>query len=140
MIYFIIIIIISFSCSVGVVCVRFPDWCWWCSGPVDFAEAPSQMLENWCWEPKILAKMSSHYETKEPLPQDMIDKVLRACVLSFVFYLRCLMFGIIMIHDIYYCRRYSNIGLFYLRQVAYAKFDMKVHMDNGKPKFWRPSP
>ena len=46
----------------------------------DFVEAPSQMLENWCWEPKVLAKMSSHYETKKPLPDELIEKIIKRCV------------------------------------------------------------
>lgn len=43
----------------------------------DFVEAPSQMLENWCWEPKVLELMSSHHETKRPLPVDLIDKLIK---------------------------------------------------------------
>eukprot|EP00756_Hemistasia_phaeocysticola_P053946 Hpha_TRINITY_DN29894_c0_g1::TRINITY_DN29894_c0_g1_i1::g.2895::m.2895/K01392/THOP1; thimet oligopeptidase len=39
----------------------------------DFVELPSQMLENWLWEPSILRKITSHYKTKEPLPQELID-------------------------------------------------------------------
>lgn len=40
-------------------------------------EAPSQMLENWCWEPEVLERMSSHFETKKPLPADLIEKIVK---------------------------------------------------------------
>ncbi|KAH9948304.1 Metalloprotease [Amylocystis lapponica] len=66
-----------------------------------FAEAPSQMQENWCFEPTVLERMSSHYETKEPLSPDLIDNIIKS--------------------------RYVNVGLFYLRQVFMASFDIKVH-------------
>ncbi|KAG6806558.1 hypothetical protein H0H92_010854, partial [Tricholoma furcatifolium] len=49
----------------------------WISVVIDFGEAPSQMLENWCWEPKVLAQMSSHYETKKPLSPELIDKIIK---------------------------------------------------------------
>ncbi|KAJ7254409.1 hypothetical protein B0H12DRAFT_1115452 [Mycena haematopus] len=61
------------------------------------------MLENWCWEPEVLNKMSSHYETKQPLSPALIEKIIKS--------------------------RYVNVGLFYLRQVFFAKFDIKVHTD-----------
>ncbi|KDQ54110.1 hypothetical protein JAAARDRAFT_136150 [Jaapia argillacea MUCL 33604] len=69
----------------------------------DFVEAPSQMLENWCWEPRVLEKMSSHYQRKEPLSKELIEKIIKS--------------------------RYVNIGLFYLRQLFFGKFDIKVHTD-----------
>ena len=46
----------------------------------DFVEAPSQMLENWGWEPKVLKKISSHYKTQEPLPDDLIQKLIKRFV------------------------------------------------------------
>jgi len=69
----------------------------------DFVEAPSQMLENWGWKPKVLKKISSHYETQEPLPDDLIEKLIKS--------------------------RYVNAGLYYLRQLFFATFDIKVHTD-----------
>lgn len=39
----------------------------------DFVELPSQMLEEWLWEPEILQKITSHYKTKQPLPKDLIE-------------------------------------------------------------------
>jgi metallopeptidase MepB len=44
----------------------------------DFNEAPSQMLENWCWDREGLRQLSSHYETGQPLPDDMIDALVRS--------------------------------------------------------------
>ncbi len=44
----------------------------------DAVELPSQFMENWCWEPQGLALISAHFETAEPLPQDLLDKMLAA--------------------------------------------------------------
>ncbi|KAF9223776.1 zincin [Gyrodon lividus] len=81
----------------------------------DFVEAPSQMLENWCWEPEVLKKMSSHYKTQEPLSDDLIVKIIKS--------------------------RYVNVGLFYLRQLFFANFDLLVHnnsldVDTDYTKLW----
>lgn len=46
--------------------------------PWDAVELPSQFLENWCWQPEALAFISGHFETGEPLPQDLLDKLLAA--------------------------------------------------------------
>ncbi|MDF4604353.1 M3 family metallopeptidase, partial [Vibrio parahaemolyticus] len=46
--------------------------------PWDAVELPSQFLENWCWEEDALAFISGHYETGEPLPKVMLDKMLAA--------------------------------------------------------------
>ena len=41
----------------------------------DFAEAPSQMLEEWALDPATLHTFAKHYETGEPIPADLIDKL-----------------------------------------------------------------
>jgi thimet oligopeptidase len=41
----------------------------------DFVEAPSQMLENFAWQPDILKRISSNWKTGEPLPDDLIAKI-----------------------------------------------------------------
>ncbi len=41
----------------------------------DFVEMPSQMLEEWMWQPKVLKKISQHYKTKEPLTDELIEKI-----------------------------------------------------------------
>lgn len=67
----------------------------------DFVEAPSQMLENWCWEPSQLKSLSSHYETGEPIPDDLIAKQIST--------------------------KHVNDALFNLRQLHFGIFDMTVH-------------
>ena len=44
----------------------------------DFVEAPSQMLEHWCWQPQMLRQFSRHHETGEPLPDDLIERMIAA--------------------------------------------------------------
>ncbi|SOH92603.1 peptidyl-dipeptidase Dcp [Monaibacterium marinum] len=44
----------------------------------DFVELPSQLYEHWLSEPEILRKHARHYRTGEPIPQDLLDKLLAA--------------------------------------------------------------
>ena len=44
----------------------------------DFVEAPSQMLENFVWQPSILEQISSNWKTGAPLPGDLITAMIRA--------------------------------------------------------------
>ncbi len=41
----------------------------------DFVELPSQMMENWAMHPDVLPTYAKHYDTGEPIPQEMIDKL-----------------------------------------------------------------
>tara|TARA_R110002050_G_scaffold2120_1_gene12991 strand:- start:2874 stop:3470 length:597 start_codon:yes stop_codon:yes gene_type:complete len=67
----------------------------------DFVECPSQALENWCWEKEILDRVSEHYETKEKLPDELIEKMLAA--------------------------KNVNTGLTNLRQVFFGVLDQTLH-------------
>ncbi|KAK7752860.1 metalloendopeptidase [Diatrype stigma] len=46
----------------------------------DFNEAPSQMLENWCWDATALKHLSGHYQTGDALPDPLIASLLRTRV------------------------------------------------------------
>ena len=48
------------------------------SGPRDFIELPSQLLEHWASEPQVLKSFATHYETGEPIPDQLIEKLLNA--------------------------------------------------------------
>lgn len=44
----------------------------------DFVELPSQLYEHWLEVPEVLAEFATHAETGEPMPQDLLDRVLGA--------------------------------------------------------------
>lgn len=71
--------------------------------PWDVVELPSQFLENWCWQEESLAMMSAHFETGEPLPKVMLDKMLAA--------------------------KYFQSGMMMMRQIEFALFDFLLHRD-----------
>ena len=67
----------------------------------DFVEAPSQMLENWMWQPSILKIVSSNVNTGAPLPDSLIAKMVAL--------------------------EHVTDGLDYTGQAFYAQYDMTLH-------------
>lgn len=43
--------------------------------PRDFVELPSQIMENWAREPSVLQTFARHYQTNEPIPQELLDRI-----------------------------------------------------------------
>ncbi|MFD3245846.1 oligopeptidase A [Rahnella aquatilis] len=76
--------------------------------PWDAVELPSQFMENWCWEPDALAFISGHFETGEPLPKEMLDKMLAA--------------------------KNYQAALFILRQLEFGLFDFRMHAEYDPAK------
>lgn len=71
----------------------------------DFVELPSQVMENWCYEPEALALFAKHYETGEIIPQEYVEKIKESA--SF------------------------QEGMATMRQISFGLLDMTYH---GKPQ------
>jgi peptidyl-dipeptidase Dcp len=41
----------------------------------DFVELPSQIMENWCWEPEVMKTYARHFKTGEVMPKELMDKI-----------------------------------------------------------------
>jgi thimet oligopeptidase len=67
----------------------------------DFVEAPSQMLENFVWQPSVLKQISSNVSTGQPLPDDLIASMIKA--------------------------RYVDNAYFTTQQIKFALVDMLYH-------------
>ncbi len=67
----------------------------------DAVEFPSQFLENFAYEPKVLKLFAKHYESGEILSDEMIDKLIRA--------------------------KNFQSGMFMLRQLEFSLFDFELH-------------
>ncbi len=70
----------------------------------DFVELPSQVMENWCYEPEALALFAKHYQTGEIIPQEYVEKIKESA--SF------------------------QEGMATLRQISFGLLDMAFHSNN----------
>ncbi len=70
----------------------------------DFVELPSQVMENWCYEPEALALFAKHYKTGEIIPQEYVEKIKESS--SF------------------------QEGMATLRQISFGLLDMAFHSNN----------
>lgn len=50
--------------------------------PRDFVEFPSQINEHWALDPVVLKNYAIHYETKQPIPQALVDKIKKAATFN----------------------------------------------------------
>jgi oligopeptidase A len=69
----------------------------------DAVEFPSQFLENFCWEKETLSLLAKHYQTNEPLPDDLYKKMKAA--------------------------KHFQTGLQMVRQLEFSLFDFRLHLE-----------
>jgi thimet oligopeptidase len=67
----------------------------------DFVEAPSQIMEHWTWRADVLGRFARHYETGEPIPEELVSHLVAA--------------------------RRLNKALWQLRQMQYGWWDQEIH-------------
>jgi peptidyl-dipeptidase Dcp len=48
----------------------------------DFSELPSQIMEHWAMEPAVLKHYARHYQTGEPIPDNLIDKIVKSSLFN----------------------------------------------------------
>lgn len=70
----------------------------------DAVELPSQFMENWCWQKEGVLEFSGHYQTGEPLPDDLLSKLIAA--------------------------KNFQSSMLMVRQLELALFDFLIHIDS----------
>lgn len=83
--------------------VDFPSVAGIAGVPWDAVELPSQFMENWCWQEAALPLFSGHYQSGEPLPKEKFDQLLAS--------------------------RNFQSGMAMVRQLEFALFDFKMHLE-----------
>ena len=88
----------------------------------DFVEAPSQMLEEWAWDPSTLALFARHVETKQPIPAELVKRMRAANELGKGTFARHQMF-------------YASMSLGYHTTLDIDKLDMTKAMAGWQNKY-----
>jgi thimet oligopeptidase len=73
----------------------------------DFVEAPSQIMEHWTWDASILQRFARHYRTGEPIPRELVERLVAA--------------------------RWLNVGLLTAVQAFYGAIDLALHATDQLP-------
>lgn len=86
----------------------------------DFVEAPSQLLEYWCWVPDCLQRLSCHYSNVSPDGDEECNTSISGSLHPLKEIPRSLLESLIEAKSV-------NQGILTMRQVAFSMFDMQIH-------------
>ncbi|VAW94310.1 Oligopeptidase A [hydrothermal vent metagenome] len=75
----------------------------------DAVELPSQFLENWCWEREALDLIAAHYQTQEPMPADLYERM--------------------------HAAKNFQSSMQMVRQIEFSIFDLKIHAEYQTSQF-----
>lgn len=76
--------------------------------PWDAVEIASQFMESWCWEQPAIALFAQHYQTKQPLPEELFTKLIKA--------------------------RNFHSAIQMIRQLQFSLFDFRLHLEYDPSK------
>lgn len=90
----------------------------------DFVELPSQIMENWCFEPQVIKTYAKHYQTGEVMPDEMIEKIQKAGTFNQGFVMTELLSAAILDMDYHSLKNADNLDVNTFEKASMEKMGM----------------
>lgn len=90
----------------------------------DFVELPSQLMENWCYEPQVMKTYAFHYETGEVIPDELIEKIQKASTFNQGFVMTELLSASLLDMDYHSIADTSDIDVVAFEKASMEKMGM----------------
>ncbi|MEA4935223.1 MAG: M3 family metallopeptidase [Paludibacter sp.] len=90
----------------------------------DFVELPSQIMENWCFEPQVIKTYAKHYKTGEVMPDVMIEKIKKAGTFNQGFVMTELLSAAILDMDYHSLKNADNLDVNAFEKASMEKMGM----------------
>ncbi len=90
----------------------------------DFVELPSQIMENWCFEPDVMKTYAKHYQTGEIIPDALIEKIQKAATFNQGFVMTELLSAAILDMDYHMLKNADDLDVNAFEQASMSKMGM----------------
>lgn len=90
----------------------------------DFVELPSQIMENWCFEPDVMKSYAKHYQTGEIIPDALIEKIQKAATFNQGFVMTELLSAAILDMDYHMLKNADDLDVNAFEQASMSKMGM----------------